>query len=85
MLWDNVADVRVQFGTDYADDSVHPGDDDADDLENEGHGIGHGRWVDGQWHDPMDPHPIAPRECRSRSEFNPDYISNPVQVMTTHD
>jgi hypothetical protein len=41
--------------------------------------------VDDQWHDPIDPHPIAPRECRSRSEFDPDYILNLVQVMTTRD
>jgi hypothetical protein len=38
--------------------------------------------VDGQWHDLIDPHPIAPRTCRSRSEFDPDYIPNQVQVMT---
>jgi hypothetical protein len=54
-------------------------------LENEGSGIGHGGWVDGQWHDPIDPHPIAPKERHSGSEFDPDYIPNPVQVMTTHD
>jgi hypothetical protein len=41
--------------------------------------------VDGQWHDSIDPHPIAPRERRSRSEFDPDYIPDPVQVMTARD
>jgi hypothetical protein len=41
--------------------------------------------MDGKWHDPIDPHPIAPRECRSRLEFDSDYILNPVQVMSTRD
>jgi hypothetical protein len=76
-------DVSVQFGNDDADDGVQSGDDDVDDLENEGPGIGHGGWVDGEWHDPIDPHPIAPRERCSRSEFDLDYISNPIQVMTS--
>jgi hypothetical protein len=85
MAWDNMANVSVQFGNDDADDGVQSGDDDADDLENEGPRIEHGGWVDGQWHDLIDPHPIAPTECCSRSEFDPDYIPDPVQVMTTHD
>jgi hypothetical protein len=85
MSCDNLADVGVQFGNDDADDSVQFGDNDDDDPENDGPGIGHGGWVDGQWHDPLDPHPIAPRECRSRSEFDPDYILNPIQLMATRD
>jgi hypothetical protein len=85
MSWDDLADVGVQFWNDDADDGVQSGEDDANDLANKGSRIGHGCWIDSVWHDPIDPHPIAPREQRSRSEFDPDYISNPVQVMTTHD
>jgi hypothetical protein len=75
----------VQFGNNDADDGVQSGDDDDDNLENKGPGIGHWGWVGGQWHDPIDPHPIAPREHRSGLEFDPDYILNLVQVMTTRD
>jgi hypothetical protein len=84
MLWDDLADVSVQFGNDDADDGVQFVNDDAD-LENEGPGIGHGGWVDGEWHDPIYPYPTAPRERHSRLEFDPDYIPNPVKVMTTRD
>jgi hypothetical protein len=78
MSWDDLANIDVQFGNDYADDGVQSGDNDADDLANEGPGIGPGGWVDGMWHDPIDPHQIAPRECYSRMEFDPEYIPNPV-------
>jgi hypothetical protein len=85
MSWDDLANVIVQFGGDDADDGVQSGDDDDNNLENEGPGIGHEGWVGGQWHDPIDPHPIAPRERRSRSEFDPYYIPNLVQLMTVGD
>jgi hypothetical protein len=62
MSWDDLTNVRVQFGNNDADDNVQSGDNDAGDLENEGPGIGHGGWMDGQWHDPIDPHAITPRE-----------------------
>jgi hypothetical protein len=74
MSWDDMANIGVQFGN-----------DDADDLKNEGPGIVHGGWVDGQWHDPIDSHPNTPRERHSRLEFDPDYIPDSVQVMTTRD
>ncbi|RLN30111.1 hypothetical protein C2845_PM05G21440 [Panicum miliaceum] len=63
--WDNLADIGVQSGNDDADDGMQSRDDDADDLENEGPRIGHGDWVDGMWHNPIDPHPMAPSERRS--------------------
>jgi hypothetical protein len=86
MSWHDLANVAVQFENDDADANVQSaGDDDADDLATEGPGIGLGGWVEGVWHDPIDPHPITPRECRSVSEFDPYYIRYPVQVMTTRD
>jgi hypothetical protein len=60
MSWDDLANVGVQFGNDDANNGVQSGDDDTDDQANEVPGIGHGGWVDGVWHDPIDPHPIAP-------------------------
>jgi hypothetical protein len=51
--------------------------------DDEGPQIGQGAWVGGHWHNPIDPHIIPPRESRSRSEFDPDYVPNPSQVMTT--
>ena len=85
VAWDDLVDVSAQTGTDNADDGVQSRDDDANDLADEGPGIGHGGWVDGVWHDPIDPHPVAPRESHSRSEVDPDYIPYPVMVMTTCD
>jgi hypothetical protein len=32
--------------------------------DDEGPKVGHGAWVEGQWHDPIDPHSFAPRESR---------------------
>jgi hypothetical protein len=67
----------VQFKNDDADDDFQStGDDDAEDLTHEGPGIGHEGWVKGVWHNPIDPHPITPRERLSRSEFDSDYILN---------
>jgi hypothetical protein len=45
MLWDDLANVVVQFGNYDADNGVQSGDDDDDNLENEGPRIGHGGWV----------------------------------------
>jgi hypothetical protein len=76
MVSDDEGNVRVQSEDDDAGNSVESGDD-------EGPEIGHGAWVGGVWHDPIDPHPFPPRESRSRSEFDHDYEPNLRQVMTT--
>ena len=44
--------------------------------------IGEGAWVDGVWQDPLDPHPVEPRQRCSREEFDPDYEPER-QVMHT--
>ena len=44
--------------------------------------IGEGAWVDGVWKDPLDPHPVEPRQRCSREEFDPDYEPER-QVMRT--
>jgi hypothetical protein len=61
---------------DEGDIEVESGDDEGPQVEQ-------GAWVGGQWHDSIDPHPFPPREIRSRSEFDPNYVLNPSQVITT--
>jgi hypothetical protein len=61
---------------DEGDVGVESGDD-------EDPKVGQGAWVGGQWHNLIDPHLFPPRESCSRSEFDPDYVANPSQVMTT--
>jgi hypothetical protein len=62
------------------DDEGHVGVESRDD---EGPQVGQGAWVGGQWHDLIDPHPLPHRESRSKLEFDPEYVANPSQVMTT--
>ena len=50
--------------------------------DEEGPRIGEGAWVDGVWKDPLDPHPVEPRQRWSRVEFDPDYEPKR-QVMHT--
>ena len=78
MVSDDEGNVRVQSEDDDAGNGVESGDD-------EGPKIGHGAWVGGVWHDPIDPHPFTPRVSRSRLEVDLDYVPYPVQVMTTCD
>jgi hypothetical protein len=79
MSWDDEASVvGAQSGYDEADVGIQSGDD-------EGPQIGEGAWVEGVWHDPIDPHPFAPRESHLRLEFHLDYNLNPIQVMTKCD
>uniref|UniRef100_K3Y197 Uncharacterized protein n=1 Tax=Setaria italica TaxID=4555 RepID=K3Y197_SETIT len=47
------------------------------DENNDGPEIGAGVWVEGVWQDPLDPHPLPPREGRSMVDFDPDYNPNP--------
>ena len=49
--------------------------------DEEGPRIGQGAWVDGKLQDPLDPFPVEPRQSRSREELDPDYESEPRQVM----
>jgi len=66
------ADVDVQSATDESES----GDED-------GPRVGQGAWVGNRWHDPLDPHPVPPRESRSREAFDPDYEPEHRQVMNT--
>ena len=50
--------------------------------DDEGPQIGRGAYVDRVWQEPLDPHPFPQRETRSRSEFDPDYVPNPIWVKT---
>jgi hypothetical protein len=76
MEWDDEYSGGVQFGNnEYDVDAVSRDDDDPR--------IGQGAWVDGKWHDPLDPHPVQPRESHSRKEFDPDYEPKAHQVMYT--
>jgi len=50
--------------------------------DEEGPRIGEGAWLDGVWQDPLDPHPVEPRQRCSREEFDPDYEPER-QVMHT--
>ena len=76
MEWDNQADIDVQSGEDESGVDAETGDED-------GPRVGQGAWVGNRWHDPLDPHPIPPRESRSREAFDPDYEPEPRQVMNT--
>ena len=58
-----------------ANPGVHSGDD-------EGPQMGQGAYVARVWCNPLDPHPVPPRERCSRSEFNPDYVPSPIRVRT---
>ena len=43
---------------------------------------GQGTFVAGQWLEPIDPHPIPPRQRFSLSDFDPDYVPSPARVRT---
>ena len=59
---------------DWGDDAgVQSGDDEVDRDRQ-------GAFVAGQWLDPIDPHPIPPRERFSLSDFDSDYVSSPALV-----
>ena len=66
MEWDNQADIDVQSGEDESGVDAETGDED-------GPRVGQGAWVDGKWHNPLDPHPIPQRESHSRDALDPDY------------
>ena len=56
---------------DWGDDAgVQSGDDEVD-------RDGQGAFVAGQWLEPIDPHPIPPRQRFSLSDFDPDYVPSP--------
>ena len=60
---------------DWGDTGVESGDD-------EGPQKGQGAYVAGVWLDALDPHPIAPRQRSSLSDFDPDYVPSPARVRT---
>ena len=60
---------------DWGDAGVESGDD-------EGPQEGQGAYVAGVWLDALDPHPIAPRQKSSLSDFDPDYVPSPARVRT---
>ena len=60
---------------DWGDTGVESGDD-------EGPQEGQGAYVAGVWCDALDPHPIAPRQRCSLSDFDPDYVPSPARVRT---
>ena len=61
---------------DWGDDAgVQSGDDEVD-------RDGQGAFVAGQWLEPIDPHPIPPRQRFSLSDFDPDYVPSPARVRT---
>ena len=61
---------------DWGDDAgVQSGDDEVD-------RDGQGAFVAVQWLDPIDPHPIPPRERFSLSDFDLDYVPSPARVRT---
>jgi len=61
---------------DWGDDAgVQSGDDEVDRDRQ-------GAFVAGQWLDPIDPHPIPPRQRFSLSDFDPDYVPSPTRVRT---
>ena len=61
---------------DWGDDAgVRSGDDEVD-------WDGQGAFVVGQWLEPIDPHPIPPRQRFSLSDFDPDYVPSPARVRS---
>ena len=61
---------------DWGDDAgVQSGDDEVD-------RDGQGAFVAGQWLEPIDPHPIPPRQRFLLSDFDPDYVPSPARVRT---
>ena len=60
---------------DWGDTGVESGDD-------EGPQEGQGAYVAGVWLDALDPHPIAPRQRSSLSDFDPDYVPSLARVRT---
>ena len=72
----NQADIDVQSVQDESDVDAESGDED-------GPRVGQGAWVDGRWHDPLDPHTFPQRESRSMEALDPDYEQEQRQVMNT--
>ena len=61
---------------DWGDDAgVQSGEDEVD-------RDGQGAFVAGLWLDPIDPHPIPPRQRFSLLDFDPDYVPSPARVRT---
>ena len=61
---------------DWGDDArVQSGEDEVDRE-------GQGAFVAGLWLDPIDPHPILPRQRFSLSDFHRDYVPSPAWVRT---
>ena len=61
---------------DWGDDArVQSGDDEVD-------RDGQGAFVAGQWLEPIDPHPIPPRQRFSLEDFDPDYVPSPARVRS---
>ena len=58
-------------------------DVDVESWDEDGSRVGKGAWVDGRWHDPIDPHLILQSESRSREVLDTVYAPEQRQVMNT--
>ena len=71
---EEIEQLDSQMGWDD-DAGVQSGEDEVD-------WDGQGAFVAGLWLDPIDPHPIPPRQRFSLSDFDLDYVLSPARVRT---
>ena len=83
-LQDELREIASQMELEtQADVDVQSATDEAESGDEDGPRVGQGAWVDGRWHDPLDPHTFPQRESRSMEALDPDYEPEQRQVMNT--